>query len=409
MLSKIIPLFPSARFALVEIDDQGRERGQRVTYPGIRLYWVNIIWVVIWGLFFLHLALVLPIVCCGGKDVKRLVKEPRSTVIGRHSKAVKCVVFSPKGKAVVSSDSDGTVKIWDVASQKQRHALKWGNLGGTLSFSPDGRLLATGGYESKGDPRSDISAVAIWKGLTGKQVTILKGYGGSGAAFSVDFSPDGRILAVGSKRDCLTKACMVFLWDIPSWKLRGYPEVDMGIVTSLKFSPDGKTLAVGGIADDDKTPILKLLEVATKKVEAEYKGMKSPIFSVAFSPDGKVLASGGGNVGEESGEVALWNVVQGKRQATLKGLRGTVAAVSFSHDGNLLVTGGGNHLFKNDYAELKLWDTKTLKELVSLKGHSDMVRSVAFSHDDRMLVSGSYDGTVRLWYLRQPAKGKRDR
>lgn len=354
--------------------------------------------------FLLLLLFVSIAVICGDERVKAPVQEPRSIVLGKHSKGVKSVVFSPDGKTVVSSSSDGTVYIWDVVSLKRRGTLEWGRAVQSVAFSPDGNYLATGGYERLEKHTSTISAVAIWKGLKGQRLRTLRGYAGSNAAYSVAFSPSGRLLAVGSGQDCDTKTCLVMLWEMSSGNLWKFPEVEMGSVCSIQFSPDGKTLAMGGIARDGKAPSLKFLDVLKGKVEAECKGVKTPIFSVAFSPNGKLLATGGGDLSENISELTLWDVAQKSRKAILRGLREPVATVAFSHDGKLLASGGGHQLLK--HAELKLWDVETQREIVRLRGHSDMVRSVAFSPDDTMLVSGSHDGTVRLWYLHDPSAPK---
>jgi WD40 repeat protein len=143
----------------------------------------------------------------------------------------------------------------------------------SVAFSPDGKLLASGGIDK---------VVRLWDVTTGKTIATLKGH--IDTISSVVFSPDGKTLAsTGTDRTIL-------LWDVRRGKntatLRtGHTDS----VTSLAFSPDGKVLAS---ASQDKT--IKLWDVAGGKCTATLKGHTEEVWSVAFRPDGKVLASAGG-------------------------------------------------------------------------------------------------------------------
>jgi WD40 repeat protein len=58
------------------------------------------------------------------------------------------VAFAPGGKAVATAATDGTVRIWDVATGREHAALRREGLeAGVIAFSPDGLTLAAGGIE----------------------------------------------------------------------------------------------------------------------------------------------------------------------------------------------------------------------------------------------------------------------
>jgi WD40 repeat protein len=105
--------------------------------------------------------------------------------LGRHRYQAHLLSFSPDGKRLASGSYDAVVKVWDVEAGRELHVLKGHKLRmGCVAFSPDGRLIASGAHEA---------AVRLWDPVTGESLAVLKFPETSigGAAFS----PDGRTLA----------------------------------------------------------------------------------------------------------------------------------------------------------------------------------------------------------------------
>ncbi|MGY1984504.1 WD40 repeat domain-containing protein, partial [Nocardia gipuzkoensis] len=199
--------------------------------------------------------------------------------------------------------------------------------------------------------------------------------GHTGVVTSVAFSPDGRLLATGS-RDGTAR-----LWDPAT----GQPASDPLNATntdwvSVVFSPDGCLLATDG---HDRTA---LWDPITGRMVDDLPSR----WIGAFSPDSGLLATKG-----RDGTARLWDRTTGMVGEPLIGHTDRVsmssAAVAFSPDGRLLATGSWDRT-------ARLWDPTTGQpEGDPLIGHTHTVVSVAFSPDGRLLATGSDDGTARLW------------
>ncbi|MBY5285120.1 NACHT domain-containing protein (plasmid) [Aphanizomenon flos-aquae CCAP 1446/1C] len=281
------------------------------------------------------------------------------TLGGIHS-----VAFSPNGKLLATGDTNGEVRLYQVADGKQLLICKdhtgwvW-----PVIFSPNGQVIASG---------SDDNTIKLWDVNSGQCLHTLRGH--SGSIWSLTFSSDGLILASGSE-DTTVK-----VWDIVTNQCLQTFKTLGGQVWSVAFSPDNHIIATG---NDDQT--IKLWDVNTSKCCQVLQGHTRRVQSVVFHPDGKILAST-----SHDQTVRLWSIDNGKCLDTFQGHTDLVNSIAFSRDGSNLATA-------SDDQTVILWDVSTSQCLNILHGHDTRVWSVAFSPDKQMVASASDDQTVRLW------------
>jgi WD40 repeat protein len=211
--------------------------------------------------------------------------------------------------------------LWDLETGRIRRRIPHDSVG-SLAFSPEGTILATGSLGS-------ADTLKLWDADTGQPVSTLKG-GPLNEACRVAFSPDGRTLASGGFSGT------VKLWDVASGLNLAVLPGHTANVTTVTFSLDGRTLASGSW--DGTVRVWDVADVNHPSLRHTLVGHAALVWSVAFSPDATTLASASAD-----GTVKLWEPATGRERCTLVGYDHPVRAVAFSPDGQVLASrdGGG--------------------------------------------------------------------
>lgn len=233
-----------------------------------------------------------------------------------------------------------------------------------VAYSPDGRLLAVG------------TTVGIWL-YDAKTLEMLRFIRGG---YLPTFTPNSAVLFAREGESILA------WWDVATGEQLGSRGVGRWLVTF--FLGSARLAAVPGGSAGQWVEVWDLEGGERVRVMGPHGDQVS---SLAFSPDGSVLASGGGN----DHTIGLWDVQTGDRLQTLEGHTTGVRSLSFSSNGSFLASA-------SPYDPMQVWDVATGDLLWTLEERTGNVSSLAFSPDGDILVTGSGagDDIVQLWDVR---------
>ncbi|MFW6359623.1 MAG: caspase family protein [Chroococcales cyanobacterium] len=266
--------------------------------------------------------------------------ELRHTLTG-HSSAVLSLAFSPDGKTLASASNlevnSSAIKLWDVETGKLNRTLGDSLLAlrvSCIAFSPDSQFLASGQLDA---------TIKLWHLPSGKVRQTLRGHGWD--VRSLAFSRDGKVLVSGG----MDGAVKIWNWQTgqhlltlnrpsPSdlvGSLVSWFDSSVGAIWSVDISPDGKMIASGG----SQQPII-LWNAETGSLIRTLTQHSGRVLSVAFSPTGELLASGG-----EDNVICIWDVQSGELLNKLQHL-GSVESVVFDGNGEVLGSGSADTTVK---------------------------------------------------------------
>jgi WD40 repeat protein len=253
----------------------------------------------------------------------------------------------------------------------------------SLAWSPDGKRLATGGWDAD-------KVAKVWEAESGKELFSLSGH--EGGIYSVSWSPDGTRLATGSNDST------VRVWNVETGKhlLTLTLAERWNEVWAVAWSPDGKLLATGS---EDGVP--RLWDARTGDERLSLREHGGAVKSVAWSPNGQRLVSA-----SEDGTVKLWEVGKeaegtgsGKAQTSrqnrsVQGKKRRAEKAEVQRKGRAKPA---LHAAPEVVQATRLTGPGNERELLSLEGHSEAVWSVAWSPDGARLATASDDGAVKVW------------
>ncbi len=284
--------------------------------------------------------------------------------------------YSPDGKLIVTSDSDGFARIWDASDGHQLGVLGSGGQGlGTAAFSPDGRLIATGGEDG---------TVTIWSVSKRRPVGAEVQQPLHSSVKDVAFSPDGaRLLTAADDGG-------VYIWNARSarhGKERELEEPKDFPANGAEFSAGGRLIVTAG-GDGD----VRVWDAARdSKVPLRTIGLRPhAVLSAAISRDERRIVAG-----DIDGSVTLWenSGAKPRKLARYPGVsKDVMQSVAFSPDGEQVVAGGNDGVARVlDGHSLHL-----VHQLSARDGH-DALTAVAFASSGRFVLTASADGTARTW------------
>lgn len=280
------------------------------------------------------------------------------------SQTVDGIAFSPDGNTVLASSFFGT-ELWDVETGTYLKGIRGSNLGRqTAMFSPDEKTILIGGAARVRLVSVDDSTIERTIGFDRFRYSVS----------CVDFSADGKKIAVVSDEDSL-----VYICDAVSGDTMSFPAHADG-VNWVGFSPDGSKCVT---ASSDSTA--KLWNSTTGECLQTFRGHDASVISAIVTPDGGSVLTA-----SEDNRVILWDIASGEQRKTIAGHTNGIKSVAFSPDGTQLLMG-----VDSSYAYI--WDVATVTCVRVLAGHRSLVSSVAWAPDGTMIATGSHDETLKIW------------
>jgi hypothetical protein len=249
--------------------------------------------------------------------------------------------------------------------------------GRAAAFSPDGRLVATGGWDR---------TACLWDAATGQRRGQPLAH--DHPVKAVAFSPDGKTLltASGPEEGLGSKA---WLWDVATGRPLGPPLPRLSVPIAVAFSPDGKTFLTVNRGE------AQLWRTADRRPQGPPLRHHFHLHAGVFSPDGRTVLTGGGD-----GTARLWDAATGRPRGKPLPHAGPVEAVAFSPDSKTVATDSvaSTPGRVGDFirGEARLWQAATGQPQGPPLLHRGPVKALASSPDGRTLATGSQVGE-RNW------------
>jgi WD40 repeat protein len=327
------------------------------------------------------------------------ISKPELVLQTGHTGEIGGLAFSPDNRLLASGGGD-QITLWELKTGRQLRTLNSGTPGSSLpdemmnrfalAFSPDGMLLA----------QFNRGMVVIWDVQTGKALRTIQVIGAAAtvpdvaesSSFSIigdlfarmEFSPDGRLLAV--------PGINLTLWDVSTGeKFRSFPLCQSFAFSGarqlllLNYTPLGKTRAA--FTDIDTGREVHGVDLADRS----FMGVMA---SIIRSPEGHWVV-----IGREKQSMALWDITRGGKPELLPESSDPASLLvpKISQDGRFAALNGASGVMILDLPTQRTIHTLELPGRSGQPNAPAMALTTEFSADGTLLASTEWNGRLSVW------------
>ncbi|KAI5286608.1 hypothetical protein KEM54_006649, partial [Ascosphaera aggregata] len=283
---------------------------------------------------------------------------------------------------MLSSASNGTLKIWNVRTQTCLRTLECG-YSLCSAFLPGDKIVVVGNKNGELEV-FDIASSRLLESIPAHD----------GSIWALDVHPDGKSMITGSA----DKTAKFWEFKVVQEEVLGTRRTTPRLklvhtrtlkvaddILSLKVSPDARLLACSFL---DNT--VKVFFVDSLKLFLNLYGHKLPVLNMDISYDSKMIVTCSADK-----NVRLWGLDFGDCHKAFFAHQDSIMAVRFIPNNN---EGNGHNFFSVGKDNLiKYWDGDKFEQIQRLDGHHGQVWALAVSHSGEFLVSASHDKSIKVW------------
>jgi len=305
------------------------------------------------------------------QELQRL-RTLKEQYAGQAEPSIGRVTFSVDESKLIVQTADDRLNVFSLVDGRLLAGMTSPVAAQMLVCDSQHRLLVMGGGK-----QVQLNLQMPWKleKVIGRNDTVTI----SDRVTALDFSPDGKYIAVGSGPPSRFGDLKIF--SVESGALeRDFGQLHSDSILGVRFSPDGKKIATVGA---DK--VCRVTDVATGASLKTLEGHTHHVMSIAWQDDGQALSTAGADA-----SVKTWDLASGEKRRSIEGFGKEVSSIDYLGKTDQILTTCID-------GQVRLHNSSNGQQIRTYAGMDAAAYTIASSRDGKYVVAGGQSGLVWIW------------